>query len=112
MRDHILAILDYARNAMGGNSVATEQLLANIEVEAMGALQGGVTLIPSKLFGEITIQQDIITKMSNGEDDLWFGMGEHLDINIFYTSLGWGYAIYPVKNGQTDTGHIIEKGQL
>ena len=112
MRDHILAILDYARNAMGGNSVATEQLLANIEVEAMAALHGGVTLIPSKVFGEITIQQDIITKMSNGEDDLWFGMGEHLDINIFYTSLGWGYAIYPVKNGQTDTGHIIEKGQL
>ena len=112
MRDHILAILDYARNAMGGNSVATEQLLANIEVEAMAALHGGVTLIPSKVFGEITIPQDVITKMSNGEDDLWFSYGCALDVNLFYTSLGWEYAIYPVKNGQTDTDHIIEKVQI
>ena len=50
--------------------------------------------------------------MSNGDDDLWFGMGKHLDINLFYSSLGWGYFICPVKNGQTDTGHIIERGQL
>jgi len=38
MKDNILAILDYTRNAMGGNSKRTEQLLAEIEVEAMEAL--------------------------------------------------------------------------
>jgi len=38
MKDHFQAILDYARNAMGGNSERTEQLLAEIEVEALAAL--------------------------------------------------------------------------
>ena len=38
MKDNMLAILDYARNAMGGNSERTEQLLAEIEVEALAAL--------------------------------------------------------------------------
>jgi hypothetical protein len=111
MRDHILAVLDYARNAMGGNSVATEQLLANIEVEAMAALHGDKTIIPSKLFGEIPIPQDVITAMSNGDDDMWFNVGKRLDLNLFYAD-GWQFNICPVKNGQTDTGHLIEKGKL
>ena len=88
------------------------ELAEAIEVEAMAALHGGVYLIPSELFGEITIPQDVITKMSNGGHDLWFNYGCALDINIFYTSLGWGYVIYPGKNGQTDTNQIIEKGKL
>ena len=109
MRDHLISILRDARSIQMG---ADCNLVNNIEVEAMAALHGGTTLIPSKLFGEITIPQDVITAMSSGDDDLWFGMGEHLDINLFYSSLGWGYFICPVKNGQTDTGHIIERGQL
>jgi len=111
MRDHILAVLDYARNAMGGNSVATEQLLANIEVEAMAALHGDKTIIPSNVFGEILIPQDVITAMSNGDDDMWFSLGKHIDVNVFYAD-GWQFNICPVKNGQTDTGHLIEKGKL
>ena len=111
MRDHILAVLDYARNAMGGNSVATEELLANIEVEAMAALHGGATLIPSKLFGEIPIPQDVITKMSNGDDDLWFSVGKHVDCNVFYAD-GWQFNICPVKNGQTNMTNELEHGKL
>jgi len=111
MRDHILAVLDYARNAMGGNSVATEELLANIEVEAMAALHGGATLIPSKLFGEIPIPQDVITKMSNGDDDLWFSVGKHVDCNVFYAD-GWQFNIYPVKNGHINTDTELEHGKL
>ena len=112
MRDHILAVLDYARNAMGGNSISTEQLLANIEVEAMAALHGGATLIPSNLFGEIPIPQDVITKMSNGDDVMWFSVGKRIiDVNVFY-GRGWQWAIYPVKDGQINTDHLIEKGTL
>ena len=72
------------------------------------------TIIPSKLFGEVPIPNDIITKMSNGDDDIWFGIGTNLDVNIFYVSDadGWQFNICPVKNGQTDTGHLIEKGKL
>ena len=111
MRDHILAVLHYARNAMGGNSVATEELLANIEVEAMAALHGGATLIPSKLFGEILIPQDVITAMSNGDDDMWFSVGKHIDCNVFYAD-GWQWGIYPVNHEGTNTDHLIEKGKL
>jgi hypothetical protein len=111
MRDHILAVLDYARNAMGGNSVATEQLLANIEVEAMAALQGGATLIPSKLFGEILIPPGVITAMSNGDDDMWFNVSKHVDCNVFYAD-GWQFNIYPVKNGHINTDTELEHGKL
>jgi len=111
MRDHILAVLDYARNAMGGNSVATEQLLANIEVEAMAALHGDKTIIPSKLFGEIPIPQDVITAMSNGDDDIWFNVSKHVDCNVFYAD-GWQFNIYPVKNGNTNTDLELEHGKL
>jgi len=113
MRDHLISILRDARTIkIEAASVSVQELAESIEDEAMGALQGGKYLIPSKVFGEITIPQDVINAMSNGEDDLWFGMGKHLDINLWYSSLGWGYFICPVKNGQTDTGHIIERGQL
>jgi len=111
MRDHILAVLDYARNAMGGNSVATEQLLANIEVEAMAALHGDKTIIPSKLFGEIPIPHDVITAMSNGDDDIWFNVSKHVDCNVFYAD-GWQFNIYPVKNGNTNTDLELEHGKL
>ena len=113
MRDHLIRILRDARTLkVEAASICVQELAESIEVEVMGALHGGKHLIPSKLFGEIPIPQDVITAMSNGDDDLWFGMGKHLDINLFYSSLGWGYFICPVKNGQTDTGHIIERGQL
>ncbi len=111
MRDNILAIIDYARNAMGNNNERTEQLLSEIEVNAMAALQGDKTIIPSKVFGEITIPQNIITEMSNGADDLWVSHGCALDINIFHDK-EWQFAIYPIKNGSTDTDHLIESGKL
>lgn len=111
MRDHILAIIDYARNAMGNNNERTEQLLSEIEVNAMAALQGDKTIIPSKVFGEITIPQNIITEMSNGADDLWVSHGCALDINIFHDKQ-WQFAIYPIKNGSTDTDRCIETGKL
>jgi hypothetical protein len=112
MRDHILAIIDYARNAMGNNNERTEQLLSEIETEAMAALHGGATIIPSKMFGEITIPQNVITKMSNGEDDLWLNHGCALDVNIFYVPDGWHWGIYPINHEGTDTDNLIEKGKL
>ena len=111
MRDHILAILNYARNVMGNNNERTEQLLADIEVEAMAALQGGKVIVPSNVFGDIDIPKDVITCMSNGDDDIWFSHGCALDINIFYVD-GWQFNIYPVKNGEIDTENTIEAGKL
>lgn len=111
MRDHILAILNYARNAMGNNNERTEQLLVDIEVEAMAALQGGKVIVPSKLFGDIDIPKDVITCMSNGDDDLWFSHGCALDINISYDK-EWLFEIHPVKNGDTDILHTMESGKL
>ena len=49
--------------------------------------------------------------MSNGEDDLWLNHGCALDINIFHDK-EWQFAIYPIKNGNTDTDNLIEKGKL
>lgn len=113
MRDHLISILRDVRSIqIGADCTRVKEFANNIEVEAMAALHGGVTIIPSELFGEIPIPQDVITAMSNGDDDLWFGTSKHLDVNLFYTSRGWGYVIHPVKNGQTDTDHIIDKGQL
>jgi hypothetical protein len=77
----------------------------------MAALHGGKYLIPSNLFGEITIPQGVITKMSHGEDDMWFSHGCALDINLFYAD-GWQWAIYPVNHEGANTDHIIEKGKL
>ena len=110
MREHILSILRNARNAMGKDAEVTLNLLADIEVEAMAALQGGKVIVPSELFGDIDIPQNIITEMSNGDDDQWFSHGCALDINVSY-SKEWMFTIYPIKNGDT-TGHIIETGKL
>ena len=88
-----------------------KEMLGNIETEAMRALQGDKVIVPSKLFGDIDIPKDVITGMSNGDDDLWFNMSKHLDINIFYLD-GWQFNIYPVKNGEIDTENTIEAGKL
>ena len=111
MRDHILAILNYARNGMGNNNERTEQLLADIEVEAMAALQGGKVIVPSELFGDIDIPQNIITEMSNGDDNLWFSFSAYIDVNVFYAE-GWRFNMYPVKNGEINTDIDLETGQL
>ena len=111
MRDHILAILNYARNGMVNNNERTEQLLADIEVEAMAALQGGKVIVPSKLFGDIDIPQNIITEMSNGDDNLWFSFSAYIDVNVFYAE-GWLFNMYPVKNGEINTDIDLETGQL
>jgi hypothetical protein len=111
MRDHILSILRNARNAMGKDAEVTLNLLADIEVEAMAALQGGKCIVPSKLFGEITIPHDVITKMSNGDDDIWFSYSMQLDINVFYAE-GWQFNMYPVKNGEINTEFDLESGKL
>ena len=111
MRDHILTILRHARNAIGRDPEVTLNLLVHIETEAMAALQGDKTIISSRLFGEIPIPQNVITAMSNGDHDLWFSHGCALDVNVHYTS-GWHWDIHPVKNGETDTDHLIEKGKL
>ncbi len=113
MRDHLICILRDARKVITeAASVDVQQLAESIETEAMAALQGGKHIIPSELFGEITIPQDVITKMSNGADDLWFSHGCALDVNLFHTGRGWEFGIYPVGNEGTDTDHIIDKGQL
>ena len=111
MRDHILSILRNARNAKGKDAEVTLNLLADIEVEAMAALQGGKCIVPSKLFGEITIPHDVITKMSNGDDDIWFSYSMQLDINVFYAE-GWQFNMYPVKNGEINTEFDLESGKL
>jgi len=112
MRDHILAIINYARNARGNNNERTEQLLSEIETEAMAALHGGVYLIPSKLFGEITIPQNVIIDMGNGGDDLWFSVDKYINVNLFYVPDGWQFNMYPVKNGHINTDTELEKGKL
>ena len=90
MRDHLICILHHARKVITeAASVDVQQLAEAIEVEAMAALHGGKTIIPSELFGEITIPKDVITRMSNGDDDMWFSHGCSLDVNIFYAPDGW-----------------------
>jgi len=111
MRDHILSILRDARNAMGKDAEVTLNLLADIEVEAMAALQGGKCIVPSELFGDIDIPQNVITEMSNGDDDLWFSVSAHIDVNIFYVD-GWQFNMYPVKNGEINTEFDLESGKL
>ena len=111
MRDHILNILRHSRTAMPDDAALTLDLLANIEVEAMAALQGGKCIIPSELFGEIPIPQDVITKMSNGDDDMWFSVSKHIDVNLFYVD-GWQFNMYPVKNGHINTDTELETGKL
>jgi len=111
MRDHILTILCHARNAMGKGADVTLNLLADIEVVAMAALHGDKTIIPSELFGDIDIPQNIITEMSNGTDDMWFSVSAHIDVNVFYAE-GWQFNMYPVKNGEINTEFDLESGKL
>lgn len=112
MRDHLISILRDARTIkIEAASVCVQELAESIEVEAMGALHGGVYLIPSNVFGEIPIPQDVITAMSNGDDDMWFSLGKHIDCNVFYAD-GWQWGIYPVNHEGTNTDHLIEKGKL
>ena len=112
MRDHLISILRDARTIkVEAASVCVQELAESIEVEAMGALHGGKYLIPSKLFGEILIPPDVITSMSNGDDDMWFNVSKHVDCNVFYAD-GWQFNIYPVKNGQTSTDTELEHGKL
>ena len=112
MRDHLISILQSARAIhFEAASVCVQELAESICTEAMGALQGGKYLIPSKLFGEITIPQDVITAMSNGDDDMWFNVSKHVDCNVFYAD-GWQFNIYPVKNGHINTDTELEHGKL
>ena len=113
MRDHLICILRDARRVITeAASVDVQQLAESIEVEVMAALHGGKTIIPSKLFGEITIPKGVISRMSDGDDDIWLNHGCSLDVNIFYAPDGWHWGIYPINHEGTDTNHIIEKGKL
>jgi hypothetical protein len=112
MRDHLISIIRDARSIqIGADSTAVKQFAEAIETSAKAALHGSKYIIPSKLFGEITIPQDVITAMSNGDDDMWFSHGCALDINVFYDGV-WLFTINPVKNGGTDTGNLLESGKL
>jgi len=113
MRDNMMLILRISRHVQEGSDLGdgVKEMLGNIETEAMRALQGYKVIVPSKLFGDIDIPKDVITEMSNGDDDQWFNMSKHLDINIFYLD-GWQFNIYPVKNGEIDTENTIEAGKL
>ena len=84
-----------------------KEMLGNIETEAMRGLQGGKVIVPSKLFGDIDIPKDVITGMSNGDDDLWFSHGCALDINISYDK-EWLFNIYPTSTPE----NTIESGKL
>ena len=113
MRDHLICILRDARSVqIGTDCTRVMELANNIEVEAMAALHGGKTIIPSKLFGEITIPKGVISRMSDGDDDIWLNHGRALDVNIFYVPDGWHWGIYPINHEGTDTDNLIEKGKL
>ena len=113
MRDHLICILRDARSVqIGTDCTRVMELANNIEVEAMAALHGGKTIIPSKLFGEITIPKGVISRMSDGDDDIWLNHGCALDVNIFYAPDGWHWGIYPINHEGTDTDNLIEKGKL
>ena len=113
MRDHLICILRDARRVITeAASVDVQQLAEAIEVEAMAALHGGKTIIPSELFGEITIPQNVIIDMGNGGDDLWFSVDKYINVNLFYVPDGWQFNMYPVKNGHINTDTELEKGKL
>ena len=64
--------------------------------------------ITSELFGTITIVSDTW----KSDKDIWEGIGEHLDINIYDVGDGTIQAtIYPVKDGAIRTEYIIESLQ-
>lgn len=112
MRDHILAILRNTRMLQGDTQHFTrEELLGEIETNTMALLQGDKCIVPSKLFGDITLSKDVLACMSRGDDDLWFNHGSALDVNIYYDRM-WLFTINPVKNGNTNTEHLLESGKL
>ena len=112
MRDQLIIILRDARSIqIGADCNLVKEFANNIEVEAMAALQGGKCIIPSNLFGDIDIPQNVITEMSNGDDDIWFNVSKHVDCNVFYAD-GWQFNIYPVKNGHINTDTELEHGKL
>ncbi len=112
MRDHILCVLRDARTAKDRlQGFDATRLLEEIETNAMAALQGDKCIVPSNLFGNIVIPKDVIVSMSNGDDDLWFNHGSYLDVNVFYDGM-WLFTINPVKNGDTNTEHLLESGKL
>ena len=112
MRDHLISILQNARTiSLGTDCTRITELAEAVEIDAMAALHGDKTIIPSKVFGEIPIPQDVITAMSNGDDDIWFNVSKHVDCNVFYAD-GWQFNIYPVKNGNTNTDLELEHGKL
>ena len=113
MRDHLICILRDVRSIqIGADFTRVKEFANNIEVEAMAALHGGVTIIPSKLFGDIDIPQNVITEMSNGDSDLWFSVDKYIDVNLFYVPDGWQFNMYPVKNGDINTATELETGKL
>lgn len=112
MRDHIITILRNTRMLQGDIQHFTrEELLGEIETNAMALLQGDKCIVPSKLFGNIVIPKDVIACMSNGDDDIWFNHGSALDVNVFYDTK-WLFIIYPIKYGDTDTQNLLESGRL
>ncbi len=115
MRDHILAILRNTRMLQGDTQHFTrEELLGEIETNARALLQGDKHIVPSKLFGDITIPKDVLACMSRGDDDIWFSVSKHIDVNISYCGEPehWQYILYPVKNGDIDTSTELEIGRL
>ena len=106
-------ILRCAQHIQKGSDLGdgVKEMLGNIESEAMRALQGDKVIVPSNVFGDIDIPKDVITCMSNGDDDIWFSYWGLLDINISYDK-EWLFDIHPIKNGETDTFHTIESGKL
>ena len=119
MRDHLICILRDARSVqIGTDCTRVKEFANNIETEAMAALHGGVTIIPSKLFGDIDIPQNVITEMSNGDSDLWFSVDKYIDVNLFYVPVteadyrdresqvalrGWGGSS-SLNSNKTDNG--------
>ena len=115
MRDRIITILRDARTAKDRlQGFDATRLLEEIETNAMAALQGDKCIVPSKLFGDIVIPKEVIVSMSNGDDDLWFSVSKHIEVNISYCGepQHWQYILYPVNNGYIDTSTELEIGRL
>lgn len=115
MRDKVLNILRDVRHLKGDMQHFTrDELLEEIETNAMAALHCDKVMVPSKLFGELRLPQGIIDRMSNGDDELWFSVSKHIDVNISYCGEPehWQYILYPVKNGDIDTSTELEVGKL
>lgn len=121
MRDKLINILQDVRVLKRKKLVddseinlPASELIQDIETNTMAALHGGATVIQTELFGSIPIPEDIITRMSNGDDDLWFTVSPYIDVNIFYhcEEQRWHYNMYPVKNGQIETSIELEVGRL